>query len=71
MNDIAPSPDTIDKFRTNMLELRDQLTPENGLMKNVSENVNGKWQLLNQWLDEAREAKRLERESEFPINSNN
>lgn len=45
-----------------MLELRDRFTPENGLFRNVSENVNGKWELLNQWLEEAREARRNELE---------
>lgn len=63
LNDVKPSQDTLNKWRTGLLDVRDKFSPENGFLQNVSSTVNGKFDLFNQWLEEAREARRLELES--------
>ncbi|KAI1301858.1 Mitochondrial dynamin-like protein [Halotydeus destructor] len=65
MKDVGPSQDSVDKFRSGLLDLRDKFSPENGLLKGVSENINGRLDLFNQWLEEAKEQRR--KEIEFPL----
>lgn len=62
MKDVGPSKDAVDKFATGILEMKDKFSQESDLMKKLSSNVNGKWDLFNQWLEEVKEARRLELE---------
>lgn len=63
MKDAGPSQDTLDRFRVGLLEMRDKFSPENGFLNGVASSVNGKLDIFNQWLEEAKEARRLELES--------
>lgn len=65
MSDAFPKQESVDQMRTSLSELKDKFTTENGFFKRVSANLNGKVDVFNQWLDEAREARKIEVESRF------
>ena len=60
MDDVLPDNDRFDKMRMELVNLKDKFSPETGFFKNVSNAMNGKADVLRQWLEEAREAKKLE-----------
>ena len=60
IEDYIPDKQSYDKFQSGMIDLKDKITSDNGWLSRLSTNANEKWQLFNTWLEEAKEARRLD-----------
>lgn len=63
IEDYIPDKQSYDKFQSGMIDLKDKITSDNGWLSRLSTNANEKWQLFNTWLEEAKEARRLDEQS--------
>ena len=57
MNEAFPKPESVDKIRISLGEIKDKFSSENGFFKRVSANLDRKVDVFNQWLEEAKEAR--------------
>jgi len=63
MHDVMPDQRRVDQFNRSLIDLRDKFTSDNSVLSNVSNRIIGGVDTFSQWLEEAREARRLEKEN--------
>ncbi|CAG2168029.1 unnamed protein product [Oppiella nova] len=63
LDDLMPSGDQMDSFRSNLIGLRDRFTSEDGFVAQMNANANQKIELLKQWIEEAKQ-QRLQQQEE-------
>ncbi len=57
-----PKSDKLDAFRDNLINFRDRITSDDGWISKLNSNASLKLKQFKEWIEEAKEAKRLQEE---------
>lgn len=65
LRDVLPEHEAVDRMTRGLQDLADRLRVEKNVFSDVSNGIAGSVEVFNQWLDEAREARRRDEEGLF------